>query len=121
MNRITDETKRLADEELAWAVKKHGYFHSLHEGFGVLKEEESEALDEVDYMRHRIYRFWEGVTRDDTEEALKQAKHIAWIALLASAELIQVSAVAQKIIESEGEDGKRYWKEIRRLAKEVKP
>lgn len=119
MNRITDEIKRLADEELAWAIKNYGYFHSLHEGNGKLMEELDEAKSEIEIAEILMDDLWDRVKCGDDERAVDYAKDIAKRAILASAELVQVSAVAQKIVESESEDGKKYWKKIELLMKEM--
>lgn len=109
MERITDEIKKLSETETAWAIRNHGYYHSLHEGYGVLVEEMDETNSEAGELWISIQNFWESIKQDDPESAIEYAEEARELAIRAAAEMVQVSAVLQKIIESEGEDGKVYW------------
>lgn len=123
MKKIIETVKAQTEQEMAWAIKEHGYFHSPHEGYSVMKEESAEAASEIEIIALIGDELWQAVMSDNSEGVICNAKEIAQRAILASAELIQVGAVAMKIAESEGEDGKRYWGRIKQLMKnaDMKP
>ena len=123
MKKIIETVKAQTEQEMAWAIKEHGYFHSPHEGYSVMKEEAAGAEAEIAIIAMLGDNLWNAVMADDDTMVVKHSKEIAQRAIPASAELIQVGAVAMKIAESEGEDGKRYWERIKQLMKdsEVKP
>jgi hypothetical protein len=121
MKKIIESVTALAEQEMAWGIRKNGYFHSMHEGYGVMREELDEAQDELDIVEMVEGELWDRIRCDDSETAVKIAEDLAERAILASAELIQAAAMAMKFSQSEGEDGKRYWGKVQRLTKEVKP
>ena len=123
MKKIIETVKAQTEQEMAWAIKEHGYFHSPHEGYSVMKEEAAEAEAEIAIIAMLGDNLWNAVMADDDTMVVKHSKEIAQRAILASAELIQVGAVAMKIAECEGEDGKKYWERIKQLMKnaDMKP
>lgn len=123
MKKIIESVTALAEKEMAWGIKEYGYFRSMHEGYGVVREELDEAQDELDIVEMVEGELWGRIRCDDSETAVKIAEDLAEKAILASAELIQVAAMAMKFAQSEGEDGKRYWERIKQLMKnaDMKP
>ena len=102
MKKIIETVKAQTEQEMAWAIKEHGYFHSPHEGYSVMKEESAEAVSEIEIIALIGDELWQAVMSDNSEGVICNAKEIAQRAILASAELIQVGAVAMKIAESGG-------------------
>lgn len=106
MTRLLETVRGLVDYELADARSVHGeYFHSPHEGYGVLMEEVQEAADEVrsverltdeDMLRFvRMCADGRGSTL-----LISRLKSLKRDAIAAACEYIQVAAMAQKMRES---------------------
>lgn len=90
--------KAAIDSEFSEACIKHGEnYHSMHEGFAVLKEEVDEARDEQFHIVNSIFKTWESIRRDNVENALKEIaeieKHAEALALAA----VQIATVCKKI------------------------
>lgn len=100
MNAVIDKLPALVDEELAAANAEHEQFHSLHEGWAVLKEEIEEAHAELINVECYLGQLWEQVKRDDAEAAKGYVNAIEWRAICLAAEAIQVAAMARKMQDS---------------------
>lgn len=108
MTKLLYGVEKLLDMELTLANKDHGdRFHSLHEGYGVLREELDEAKEErqavsdafgdiMYYIRTEKY--------DELRGCLTEMRHHA---VLAACEYIQVAAMCNKMLwgMEEGEHG----------------
>jgi hypothetical protein len=85
--------------ELSNACELYGEkYHSLHEGYAVLKEEIEEAANNLNYINENFADLWECVKSDDELSVKSQARFIAFGAVQLALEAIQVAAVARKIL-----------------------
>lgn len=89
--------ERLINEELAKANCEH--FHSLHEGYAVLKEEMEEAYDEIALLQGDVGLIWSACKNDNpawaaqlSRDAYKDAVHLVEKA-------IQAAAMARKLMQ----------------------
>lgn len=97
------ETKNIVDQliqaEYKNACKQFGEkYHSLHEGYAVLKEEIEEVKESINRIDDTFALFWENIKNNETGNSLWQAEydfppHIKHCIK----ELAQCGAVLQKI------------------------
>lgn len=92
-------------------AREQGEYHSNHEAFAIMKEEIEEADIEMERMRCAFVTTWGYVRTDEDDIAIKRGiKQVKLHAELAIAELIQVSACAEKWLEfikrEEADEGK---------------
>lgn len=99
MNKVFDKLPALVAEELEAANSTHSLFHSTHEGYAVLLEEIDEARDEMAAIDQCCTMLWDAV-RMDSPHVKHFAARIDRTALQAAAELIQVAAMARKMLMS---------------------
>lgn len=86
----------LVAEELRAANASHRQFHSLHEGYAVLREEVDECQVEYDKMILHTNDLWQAVKHDDNKVAAEKLKLIEARAIQLAAEAIQAAAMARK-------------------------
>ena len=86
----------LVAEELRAANASHRQFHSMHEGYAVLREEVDECQDEYDKMILNVNDLWQAVKHDDSVVAMEKLKMIEATAIQLAAEAIQAAAMARK-------------------------
>ena len=81
------------------AIKNHGYFHSDHEFWAVLKEEVEELQEEVKSpeISFRMKCAWECI-RKDKEVGINEIVWINEMALNVAYEAVQVAAVISKYL-----------------------
>lgn len=84
------------EEELRAANAVHCQFHSMHEGYAVLREEVDECQDEHDKMILHTNDLWQAVKHDDNTVAAEKLKLIEATAIQLAAEAVQVAAMARK-------------------------
>ena len=96
MNAILDKLPALVKEELETANALHTVFHSMHEGYAVLREEVEEAAEELERVADHVATLWNCIRNDDSVNAQSFARRIEWAAVQMAAEAIQVAAMAQK-------------------------
>lgn len=101
MNVITEEIRAAAVKELAAAMEKHPHFSSLHEAYGVIREELEEATEELADCERFFGMAWEMIKHDRTECALQHITRLKYAAERLAIEACQVSAMCIKAIESE--------------------
>lgn len=99
MNKVLNKLPALVAEELEAANVDHPPFHSLHEGWAVLKEEVDETKDNMNIVDGYINVMWVDVRADDAVSVKRSAENLKRFALDIAAEAIQVSAMAQKLID----------------------
>ena len=88
--------------ELENAVKVYGKeYHSLHEGYAVLKEELEEADNNLKEALEINKELWEDVKADNDTEVKSDARRIAFYAYYLAMEAVQVVAVCKKIMGEE--------------------
>lgn len=105
--RTMAEVEGLCQKELAMASEKFGATHaSAHEGYAVILEEYEEACYEMDGLRDSLELMWNAVKEDDAKEAGFHAAVLRKYAISGACELIQVAAMAQKMIDTEREEEK---------------
>lgn len=99
MNKVLDMIPALVTRELAAANDEFPPFHSLHEGWAVLKEEIEETQEALDMVEDYFDKMW-ALTRDNDVAVVQTlAGRIRAKATLAAAEAIQVAAMAQKMLD----------------------
>lgn len=98
MKELKEAVEKLVSEELERANKKFPMFHSVHEGYAVLKEEIEETENEVDELKMRLDYLWNNIRLDLIGDM--HADKIYNLSINAAAEAIQVAAMAQKYKDS---------------------
>lgn len=99
---ISEEMKRvirqLMHTERSWALKQHGHFHSMHEGYAVALEEFDETADEFRKLEEGIPELWEMVKDDATPFTyLRKLDELRETTVQAIAELCQLGAMLEKM------------------------
>lgn len=88
-------------QELELARKDHGeFFHSAHEGYGVLMEELDEASEEAGAVKEYTKPILRSVRLEETRLLINWLELVEKHAALAACEYIQVGAMAAKMRES---------------------
>lgn len=104
-----ERIKHAANNEKDAAIAQHGYFHSQHEAWAVLKEETEEMCQEVNRgaFQSLLYALWIDVKHDKQVKQDKQDKldEIYDAAFACACEAVQVMAMCLKwgegIVDSE--------------------
>ena len=95
----------LAVEELSRARSIHGeYFTTVHDGYGVLAEEIQEAQDDLNEIAHIRERLLRNIRYNNDRLGAAgciDLEEIQGNAINAACELIQVAAMATKMLESD--------------------
>lgn len=91
----------LANMELKEANRKHGGFHSAHEGYAVLLEEVDEAKHDLDRIGSHMLFIWKDVMENDSVSF--NARTIKDHAINLAAEAVQVAAMADKLLQFQEE------------------
>jgi hypothetical protein len=94
------QVEKLTEEEAERSMIKFPLFNSTHEGYAVIKEEIEEAAEELKFVSFELDKIWDYVRRNRLENALAHMKSLKIDAMNLAAEAIQVSAMAQKFIDS---------------------
>lgn len=73
---IEDKTKELINEaikvEIENATQNYGQtYHSLHEGYAILKEEYEEVLYPLGYFQDAFDDMWESIKKDDSTKCIR--------------------------------------------------
>jgi len=97
MNAVIDKIAPLVAEELEAANVIHSAFHSLHEGWAVLKEEIEEAHKELIDTEFNLTQMWKAVKTDNDAAAQNAVRKVEKAAVRLAAEAIQVAAMARKV------------------------
>ena len=100
MRHLIAQASEMIDTALKQANEMYSPFHSLHEGYGVMKEEVEEAPDDFDIIVWWYNEYWAATKADDFKRARKAAEQMKHITRKAIAELAQVGAMAAKITQS---------------------
>lgn len=92
-------------EELARANKKHKLFSNCHEGYAVLLKEVEEAEEEFELIKRCLNVLWHYIKCDlDIVRIRDMSNEIKENTIRTIEELIQVGAMAQKMIDFCGKD-----------------
>ena len=100
MDELLFDVRRAADCEYERANKLHPLFHSLHEAYGVLMEEITEAKEAFVETERMFDIFFMCIRKDNYSSANENLEYIKENAIACAAEMIQVAAMAQKSIDS---------------------
>lgn len=73
-------------------------FHTLHEGYAVVKEELEETENDLEFVKDHFNSLWDAVKADNAQSAKESAYMIAYNAIELAKEACQIAAVARKII-----------------------
>ncbi len=95
---LRTELEKLASEEACWAIENWGEYKNLHEAYAVLLEEIEEAGDEMSLVYQAKTKLWQDTKDQVTANAHADAHTVLEASLRAAAELVQVAAVAKKIL-----------------------
>ena len=99
MQELYKQLEQLSKEELAKVNEKFPMFHSTHEAYAVVKEEIEELENELVAINVLLSEIWQQIRlNQNNKEIIQQLKRRA---LFSACEAIQVSAMAQKMIDSE--------------------
>lgn len=86
------------DKEYENACQEHGKtYHSLHEGWAVLKEEVEEALWPVEVIKGHFEGLWQGIRYGKPDRLQLSIDKIEESTILAMMELAQVYACCMKL------------------------
>lgn len=99
MNISTPIIKRLVILEKEAANADHPAFHSLHEGYGVIREEWQESREALKCVKKSLKELWECTREDENNGAMLAAAQIYAAAVQTAAEAIQVAAMADKLMD----------------------
>lgn len=100
---LTKRVEELSKDELDRANKWFPLFHSRHEGYAVLSEEVWESNIELKSLYYYYANLKVAVFTDIESDTMKSdVKGLMKSAIRGAAELIQVAAMCQKMIDSEG-------------------
>ena len=100
MEELLFDVRRAAAGEYERANKLHPLFHSLHEAYGVLAEEKTEAKEAFEETERMFDRFFMCMRKDNYSSANDYLAYIKKNAIDCAAEMVQVAAMAQKAIDS---------------------
>lgn len=98
IGKLLEPLAMLASEECKRAREEYGEkYSSPHEGFGILCEEVQEAEDEVKAVRRDLSYLLRAIRHGEPMDAL--ISEVRMDALSGAAELLQVAAVCEKMME----------------------
>ena len=99
MKELYKQVEQLSKEELVIANENFPMFHSTHEAYAVVKEEIEELENELVAINVLLSEIWQQIRlNQNNKEIIQQLKRRA---LFSACKAIQVSAMAQKMIDSE--------------------
>lgn len=98
MNAIKYDVIKLLYKEFESANKKFPLFHSAHEGYAVIKEELEEVGQQLDESNMHLNAIWYSAKKNRSN--ITSAQALKEYAIDLATEAIQVSAMAQKFIDS---------------------
>lgn len=105
MTKLKKTVDQLVQSELDLASEQHGErFHSAHEAYAVIREEQDEAECDMYSARESFIEFWKSVKKDtDGSLELKETENFA---IDAACEFIQMAAMTRKAQRGYEEDTK---------------
>ena len=98
IEKLLNDVKKLVREEQIRATDDYGSrHHSLHEAYGVMKEELVEAYECIEKAQELLEEeYFYCAMNDNDKKSIEVAKKIYTVASYLSAEAIQVAAMARK-------------------------
>lgn len=101
MSTIETPLNLAVNAEYQRAAELHGHtFATLHDGFGVISEEVQEAKDCFGYIKLIVAQMLRAIREDNPRAIADNANHIRQHAVTGAAELIQVAAMCEKMLET---------------------
>lgn len=94
MNAIENNIDDLVFKELNSANQQFPLFQSPHEGYGVIKEEIEEVMDDMNVLLEVFVNAWSGIKKN--EPVFPQMKIAKELAKQVAIEAIQVAAMCDK-------------------------
>lgn len=94
MNAIENDINELVFKELNSANEKFPLFSSPHEGYGVIKEEIEEVMDDMNVLLEVFANAWSGIKKN--EKVLPQITAVREMARQVAIESIQIAAMCDK-------------------------
>lgn len=101
MNAVKQDVEKLVQKELESANRRFPMFRSDHEGYAVIKEEIEESEQALENTKVYLNLLWIGVKENLVHE--RNVKYLKRYAEDLACEAIQVTAMAQKFIDSQKE------------------
>lgn len=92
---IEGKLHELVGIELAESNKAYGLFHSLHEGYAVLREEVEEASEALSLVKGSLSAIWLGCRNNSPSWVT--AQDVEHNALQLASEALQTAAMARKL------------------------
>ena len=102
MSTIKSDVEKLVQKELEFANRKFPMFRSDHEGAAVIYEEIEECKQEIENLEIQFEVLWSYV-KADNKMSVSTSVRLKLTAANLACEAIQVSAMAQKFIDSKKE------------------
>ena len=100
MNAIENDVRALVDKELAAANERFPQFHSAHEGWAVILEEQIELGAEFEKIRGYMGDIFNKIIENNSVSM--GIGILQMYAINAACEAIQVAAMCQKFLDMEG-------------------
>lgn len=94
MNAIENNIDDLVFKELNSANRQFPLFQSPHEGYGVIKEEIEEVMDDLNVLLEVFANAWSGIKKN--EPVFPQIQAVRELAKQIAIEAIQVAAMCDK-------------------------
>ena len=94
MNAIENNMNELVFKELNSANQQFSLFQSPHEGYGVIKEEIEEVMDDLNVLLEVFANAWSGIKKN--EPVFPQIQAVRELAKQIAVESIQVAAMCDK-------------------------
>lgn len=94
MNAIENNMNELVFKELNSANQQLPLFQSPHEGYGVIKEEIEEVMDDLNVLLEVFANAWSGIKKN--EPVFPQIQAVRELAKQIAVESIQVAAMCDK-------------------------
>lgn len=94
MNAIENNMNELVFKELNSANEQFPLFQSPHEGYGVIKEEIEEVMDNLNVLLEVFANAWSGIKKN--EPVFPQIQAVRELAKQIAVESIQVAAMCDK-------------------------
>lgn len=95
------------EKEKEAAILNHGYFHSDHEFWAVLREEAEELHEDSTCITSIVRRLWDSVRGDSMFNNIDTLNTIRENAINAVCEAIQVVVVIDKYLEGESNEQRK--------------
>lgn len=104
INELVKAITRCAATELERTETTYQAFHSPHEAYAVIKERIEKTSSELDTAKVFLWEFWDGIKKNNTDEASAQLALLYEHAFHCAVEAIVLTAMVKKTNNKEGEE-----------------